>query len=265
MKKYLSLFASHFSATLEYRSNLIGVFVLELVSISSMVILWTAVYRTQSSVAGYSFYEAAIYYVLVALIAFITQVDISDKLAKEIRMGTFSNYLLKPYTFWVAAFMEALAGKLTYLVITLPLTALILVFLYAKGYLLFASGLLLSALSIAILAFLLHFMLDLLTSFCAFWTDNVWAFKHIKMILFGVFGGYNFPLDFLSGNLASLWRFLPFQYLYYVPAAYILGKHAGTEQVMADSLHIVAWIGVLAFLCVVAWKLGLRKYDAYGY
>lgn len=264
MKKYFYLFASYFSVALEYRSNLIGVFMLELVSISSMIILWTAVYRMQNDVAGYSFYEAAIYYVLVVLIAFVTQVDISDKLSKEIRMGIFSNYLLKPYTFWMATFMEALAGKITYLIITIPLTALILGFLYAKGYLLFASWLLLSALFIAILAFLLHFMLDLFISFCAFWTDNIWAFKHIKLILFGILGGYNFPLDFLSGNFASISSFLPFQYLYYVPVAYLLGKHTGVEQVMGDSLHIAAWTGALALLCIVAWKLGLKRYDAYG-
>ncbi|MBI3442528.1 MAG: hypothetical protein HY007_02075, partial [Candidatus Sungbacteria bacterium] len=63
MKKYIRLFASNFSVALEYRSNLIGVFVLELVSISSMVILWIAVYRTQHDVAGYTLYEAIVYYI----------------------------------------------------------------------------------------------------------------------------------------------------------------------------------------------------------
>ncbi len=265
MKKYISLFASHFSVALEYRSNLLGMFTLELVSISSMVILWIAVYRTQEDVAGYSFYQAIIYFVLIPLVGFITQVDISEKLAKEIRMGTFSNYLLKPYTFWVAAFMEALAGKITYLIVTFSLTALVLGFLYVKGYLLFASGLLFSALFIAILAFLLHFILDLCIAFWAFWTDNVWAFKHTKIILFGIVGGASFPLDFLPEGLGAVARLLPFQYFYYVPVTYVLGKSGGTEKLISDGSHIILWMITLALLCFLAWRAGLRRYDAYGY
>lgn len=264
MKKYLSLFASHFSVALEYRSNLIGVFVLELVSISSMVILWTAVYRTQSSVAGYSFYEAMVYYVLVALIGFITHVDISNKLSKEIRTGTFSNYLLKPYTFWTATFMEVLASKINYLVVVFPLAIIIFGILFVKGYLIFSLSHLLAGVFIAVLAFLLHFMLDLLIAFWAFWTDNVWAFGHMKGILFGVFGGLSFPLDFLSGHLGSVAHFLPFQFFFYIPVAYLLGKNTGMEKIVADSLHMLLWIVALALLCFFAWKSGLKRYDAYG-
>lgn len=264
MKKYLHLFASYFSVALEYRSNLIGVFVLELVSISSMIILWTAVYRTQSLVAGYTFHEAVIYYVLIPLVAFITHVDISEKLAKEIRMGTFSNYLLKPYTFWVAAFMEALAQKINYLFLVSPVAVVVLGFLFIKSYLVFSVSQLLSVLFIAALAFLLHFVLDLLIAFWAFWTDNVWAFKHIKIILFGIVGGAGFPLDFLPGHLGAIAHFLPFQYFYYVPATYLLGKNAGMEKAVSVGLPMLLWMIILAFLCFLAWRSGLKKYDAYG-
>lgn len=264
MKKYLRLFASSFSVALEYRSNLIGVFALELISISSMVILWTAVYRTQHDVAGYTFYEAVVYYVLIALVAFVTHVDISEKLSKEIRAGTFSNYLLKPYTFWVAAFMEALANKINYLVLVFPLATAIFIFLFAKGYLFFSLGRLLAGLLIAALAFLLHFILDLLIALWAFWTDNVWAFKHVKIILFGILGGASFPLDFLSERLGSIARFLPFQYFYYVPVNYLLGKNGGMEKTFADSSHIILWMVSLAFFCFFAWRAGLKRYDAYG-
>lgn len=264
MKKYVRLFASNFSVALEYRSNLVGMFVLEIVSISSMLILWTAVYRDQSSVAGFSFYEAVIYYVLVPLVAFITQVDISEKLSKEIRTGMFSNYLLKPYTFWTAVFMEALAAKILYLAVVFPLAAAVLVFLYLKGYLLFASEFLFPALLVAGLAFLLHFILDLLIAFWAFWTDHIWAFKHTKIILFGIIGGASFPLDFLSGRLASVAHFLPFRFFYYVPISYLLGKRSGIGDAFADGLLIVFWIGALALCAAFAWRMGLQRYDAYG-
>ena len=265
MKKYISLFVSHFSVALEYRSNLIGIFVVEMISVSGVLILWSAVYRTQSLVAGYTFHEAVIYYVLIPLVAFITHVDISDKLSKEIRTGTFSNYLLKPYTFWTAAYMEALASKINYLVLVSPLAIIVFIFLFVKGYLVFSLSRLLSGLFIAVLAFLLHFVLDLLIAFWAFWTDNVWAFKHIKIILFGILGGLSFPLEFLSGRLGIIAHFLPFKYFYYVPAAYLLGKNSGLEKTVLDSLQIFLWMAALVLLCFFAWRTGLKRYDAYGH
>lgn len=264
MKKYLSLFASHFSVALEYRSNLVGVFVLELISISSMIILWVAVYRTQESVAGYSLYQAIIYFVLVPIVGFITSVDISDKLAKEIRMGTFSNYLLKPYTFWVAALMEALAMKINYLVFVSPVAIAVVAFLVMKGYLVLTLGGLFSGLLVAALAFLLHFALDLLIAFWAFWTDSVWAFRHVKIILFSALGGVSFPLDFLSGRLGVLADMLPLQYFYYVPVSYILGRNISAGHIIFDCMYMALWMVMLIILSMLTWRMGLKKYDAYG-
>ncbi|MBI3442912.1 MAG: ABC-2 family transporter protein [Candidatus Sungbacteria bacterium] len=208
--------------------------------------------------------NCAVGLILIALIAFITHVDLSEKLSKEIRMGTFSNYLLKPYTFWIAAFMEAFAQKINYLVLVFPLTAVVLVFLVAKGYLFFSSGQLLSAVLIAAFAFLLHFVLDMLIAFWAFWTDNVWAFKHVKIILFGFLGGAGFPLDFLPEHLGAIARFLPFQYFYYVPVTYLLGKNSDMEKIISDGSHMLLWMIVLPFFCFFAWRAGLKRYDAYG-
>lgn len=264
MKKYLFLFASHFSVALEYRSNLVGIFILELVSISSMIILWAAVYKAQQSVAGYSFYEAIIYFVLIPMVGFITSVDISEKLSKEIRMGTFSNYLLRPYTFWLAAFMETLAVKINYLILVFPVVVSIMTFLVMKGYLVLTLDGLFSGLLVATLAFLLHFVLDLLIACWAFWTDSVWAFKHVKIILFSVLGGVSFPLDFLSGWFGALARMLPFQYFYYVPVSYVLGRSTGIKSIVSDCIYAGLWIVALIILSVFAWKMGLKKYDAYG-
>lgn len=249
---------------LEYRSNLIGVFVLELVSISSMIILWTAVYKTEQDVAGYSLYQAVVYFVLIPLAGFITQVDISEKLSKEIRTGTFSNYLLKPYTFWVAAFMEALAAKINFLMLVAPIAAAVMVFLAMKGYLALTWSGLSSGLLVAVFAFLLHFILDLLIACWAFWTDSVWAFKHVKIILFSVLGGVSFPLDFLSARLAAFAHVLPFQYFYYVPVSYVLGKNTGSGRILLDCMYMVLWMVILIIVCMLAWKMGLKKYDAYG-
>ncbi|HET8670371.1 MAG TPA: ABC-2 family transporter protein [Candidatus Saccharimonadales bacterium] len=264
MKKYTSLFATNFASAIEYRANLFSILLLEAISVSSVLILWVAVYRSQDSVAGYNFNDAITYYLMVPIVGFVTQVVLSDKLASEIRTGFFSNYLLKPLRFWQAAFMSVLATKVNYLILVSPVIAAVLIYVISKGLIHITPIALLSALLIALLAFVFHFALDLAISFAAFWLDDVWAFTHIKNITFSILGGLSFPLDFVTGPLKALFTFLPFQYLYYVPIMYLLGKRSGFDMLLSDILHLLAWTVVVAFLAAILWRLGLRKYGAYG-
>lgn len=263
MNKYTRLFATHFASAIEYRASLVGTLLQQSVSVVGVVLLWVAVYRSQTSVAGYSFGNAMSYYLLVPVIGFITQVVLSDTLAMEIRTGFFSNYLLKPLRFWLASFIGVLAGKLNYLLLVSPISIAIIAYLSLSGAVHLSFGTVLPALTIAVLAFVFHFVLDLAISFGAFWLDDVWAFSHIKNILFSVLGGLSFPLDFVSGSFRSLLDVLPFQYLYYVPISYLSGKRPMTE-LSGDIAHLLLWTLTVSVVAVMLWNLGLRKYGAYG-
>lgn len=264
MKKYSSLFATYFASAITYRANLFSTLILEAISVSSVLVLWLAVYRTQSHVAGYDFSAAITYYLVIPVIGFITQVTLSDQLSREIRSGFFSNYLLKPLRFWQASFTGVLATKLNYLLLVSPIILSVLIYLDVSGLVTLTPSAVLSALVMAMLAFVFHFVLDLAISFGAFWLDDVWAFMHVKNILFSILGGLSFPLDFVSGPLKAVFGFLPFQYLYYIPIMYLLGKRSGIDMLLTDITKLLAWTAVAVVLAAVLWRLGLRKYGAYG-
>ncbi len=254
---------AQFASSVEYRASLVGTVLQALVSAASIVLLWLAIYRSQSSVAGYTLANAMAYYLLIPVIGFMTQVVLSDRLGQEIKNGFFSNYLLRPARFWLAAFMGVLAGKLSYLLLVSPVVIGILAYLILNGAIHVSTPTILPAICVVILAFIFHFVLDLALSFCAFWFDDVWAFWHIKNILFSVLGGVSFPLDFMGGPLRSLLDALPFQYLYYVPIAYLSGKRP-LHDLPIDMLTLSTWTLIAAILAVLLWRLGLKKYDAYG-
>lgn len=264
MKKYTSLFATYFASSITYRANLLSTLILEAISVSSVLILWIAVYRNQSHVAGYDFNQAITYYLAVPIIGFLTHVVLSDQLAKEIRTGFFSNYLLKPLRFWQSSFVGVLATKLNYLLLVSPVIAAVLIYLSASGLITLSLTAVLSALLMAALAFVFHFVLDLVISFAAFWLDDVWAFSHFKNIVFSILGGLSFPLDFVAGPLKAVFSFLPFQYLYYVPIMYLLGKRSGIDTLLTDIAILMAWTLAAALLAAILWRLGLKKYGAYG-
>ncbi|MBD3365979.1 hypothetical protein GF360_01400 [candidate division WWE3 bacterium] len=264
MRKYLSLFKSHLSVSLDYRADLIGTFILELLSVGSAIILWFAIYRTNEDVGGYSLEEVVLYYVLVPFVGFLTSVDVSRKLAQSVRNGSLSNQLLKPYKIWLDALMEALSKKVVYLSISLPLYVLFL-FLGINArvlspYILSIQSLLLGF-SFIVLAFLLHFFLDLFVSWLAFWFSDIWSFKHFKRIVFAMLGGVSFPFDLLPANVRAFFELLPFKYFYFTPISYLLGK--GTN-VLKDILLLLFWFLVFVLLTNLIWRRGIKKYEAYG-
>lgn len=264
MKKYLGLFKNFFASAIEYRAYLIGLMILELISLGSTVILWFAVYSSNNEVGGYNFNDAILYYLAVPFIGSITQVFISDKLSKEIRQGILSNYLLKPYRVWLGAFVDVIANKINYLMLILPIYVGVVLFYFAKTGQGFNINNLLTGVLVALAAFLMHFVLDLMITWLSFWTHDIWCFVHVKNIIFSIFGGVSFPFDFLSAGLRSVFEFLPFKYLFYIPISYMLGKRAGIEVLLRDLGGMLAWTLLFILIGAFLWEKGLKKYESFG-
>lgn len=264
MKKYFGLFKNYFSSGLEYRSNLIGLVVLQLIGVGTVLFLWVAAFRSQDSIAGFSLLQVGLYYLLVPLVGFITQVQLSGQLGFEIKDGIFSNYLLKPYNIGFAALMRTLAEKANQLMILLPLYFCVIFIISAiMGGIGFTIKGIIAAAIIAVFGFFLHFILDLTLCWLAFWMGDIWSFQHFKVIVFGILAGVSFPFEFLPRELRTLFEFLPFKYLYYIPLSYLLNKR-GLDSLAADLTQILVWGGLIFLLSIYLWKKGLKAYEAYG-
>ncbi|MBN2016501.1 ABC-2 family transporter protein [Candidatus Dojkabacteria bacterium] len=265
MKKYLQLFKNYLGTMLEYRANLVGIIILELISIGEVLILWIAIFRSENEIRGFTFGATLLYYLIVPLIGFITQVDISSKRSQEIRSGELSKYLLKPYNLWLDSLAEMIARKIHTLVLILPIYLIIIV-TYSK--LLPSSEFkfynILLALAFASGGFLLHFIMDLFISWLAFWVTDVWSFRHFKYILFSVFGGLSFPFDLLPANIRTIFENLPFKYFYYVPISYFSGSRNIQENILSDLAGILLWLLIFFISGLILWKKGIKKYEAFG-
>jgi ABC-2 type transport system permease protein len=264
MQKYLGLFRNYFSVSLEYRSNIVGLVIHELVSMGVIVTLWLAVYKTEESIGGYSMSQTILYYILVPFVGFITAVKLSDRLGREIKDGLLSSYLMKPYHLWIVSFIRTSADKMYTLLILIPIYLVILFFVLGV----FQQELvtwpaLVWGMVMALCAYVLHFFLDFGIAGLAFWTDDVWSFKHFKSIVFGLLGGVSFPFEFLPENLRAILEQLPFKYLYYVPLSYITGGRA-VDALTQDIVVLGFWVVVTILFAGIVWRRGVNKYGAYG-
>jgi ABC-2 type transport system permease protein len=264
VKKYWSLFSNYFISDLEYRANLIGGIIVELISTFGILFLWLSVFRTNNLVGGYTLNQALLYYLLVPTVGVFTQVYISNNLPYEIRLGQFSRYLLKPYNIWISAFVSTIASKINQILMIMPvIVSIVVVFSLITRSFIFNLNSLIVALVVIFFAIILHFFLDLTITWTAFWFDDVWSFQHLKLILFSVLGGVSFPFDFLPMSWRSIFNFLPFKFFYYIPTSYLTGKRELTH-LFPDIITIIIWS--LIFLCfaIYFWKRGIKKYGAYG-
>lgn len=263
MKKYLALFKSNLSASLQYRGALFTWILVELVSLSSATFLWLAVFRSNASVGNYDFNKIISYYLLVPIIGGFTSIFVSEHLPRKIKDGAISTDLMKPYSIATANLLNQLSIKLTQLTIKLPVYAVAGLFFISIFNLHIQFVSLPLALAICVFSYTLHFFIDLALSYTAFWFDDVWSLSHMKTVLLMVFGGLSFPIDLVPQNIRVIFNILPFRFIYYFPIKVAQGNMP-VNTLFTELGQLILWIVVFFVLGKVLWRQGLRKYGAYG-
>ena len=78
-----------------------------------------------------------------------------------------------------------------------------------------------------------------------------------------IFGGLSFPVDLVPPSVKILFNVLPFRFIYYFPVKVAQGNMP-INVLVTEFGQLILW--TLLFLVVgkILWKLGLRKYGAYG-
>lgn len=263
MKKYWFLFKSHLATSLEYRGALFTWILVGLVYLFAQLFLWTAIFRTYGQVGGYDLSGIISYYILVPLIGGFTDIFVSDHLPKQIKDGRISGDLMKPYSLALKVLIQQTGSRFTQVFIRLPIFIVVGWFFANQFGIKFNLVYIPLTLFVCFFAYILHFLIDLALSYASFWFDDVWSLSHLKIVAMLVFGGMNFPLDLVPENVRWLFTFLPFRFVFFFPIKVMQGS-VSVSFFMTEFLQLLAWIAVFYLIGKVLWRLGLRKYGAYG-
>jgi ABC-2 type transport system permease protein len=71
------------------------------------------------------------------------------------------------------------------------------------------------------------------------------------------------PLSLFPDWTGGWLRFLPFQYIYYLPVNTLIGKATTAEWALGLAVT-AAWIGIFALATRLAWKRGIAQYTGVG-
>jgi ABC-2 type transport system permease protein len=277
LRKYVRIFRVSLIERLTYRGDFLLGTVLRFLPMITTILLWRAVFLGAEAdgtteLAGFRYTEMIAYLLLVHISRmFSSMPGLAGGIARDIRDGTLKKYLIQPLDMLGYLLAYRCAHKVAYIVTSaLP---------YAGMFALFGSYFdrfpdaptLVGYIASLLLAFVIGFHFEACIGMVGFWLLEVSSLMYVVMALNYFISGQMFPIDLLPAthlgpltiDWAAVLKSLPTQYLAYFPAAAFLGKIQGAD-LWRGLLGGVAWAAVLIGLTRVLYRMGLKRYSAFG-
>lgn len=263
LKIFYRLFANNIRIALYYR----GMFILwglRMIMVPGIIVLaWLSVKKAPSN--PFSDADYLLYYLMMPMLLTLVECRTIHTIPEEIRDGSLSRNLIKPFNpLWMSIF-EHLSRKTLQLAYMLPIVLLIGLALNDRlpdaGLSINHIGIVLVA---VVLAIILRFVMTTVLALTGFWIEHV---ETLHLVVnagaFGLLGGMIVPLETLPDRLKPVVYFFPFRYSLSFPLELLRGR-LGAEQTILGMLIAAAWILVFFIVGKILWKRGLRVYSSYG-
>jgi ABC-2 type transport system permease protein len=250
-----------------YRGDFFLSTLLRFLPLATTLLLWHAVYSVTDSdhpPAGFALQEMVAYLLLVQISRlFSSMPGLAHGIARDIRDGSLKKYLLQPINMLAYLLSYRMAHKAAYIVMS-ALPYALLFFLCRDYFTTWQPVEIYVAYAVAlVLGFIIGFFFEATIGMIGFWFLEVGSFLYVINTLSFFVSGHMFPLDLLPEPWSHVLKWLPFQYLAYYPAMIFLGKVRG-EELVYGLLIEAAWAVAFVVLANVLYRLGLRRYSAYG-
>ncbi|MGF1581647.1 MAG: ABC transporter permease [Gemmataceae bacterium] len=273
LRKYVWIWRVSLAERLVYRTDFFTSTFLRFLPMLTTILLWHAIFgvdeesRNSKEIAGYHLNDMISYLLLVHISRmFSSMPKLAGGIASDIREGTLKKYLLQPLDMISYLVAYRIAHKMSYMMMSsIPYTIL---FYLCSDYL---PGwpdpwTFVGYVASLLMGFMIGFFFECTIGMIGFWFLEVTSFLYVVGTITFFLSGHMFPLDLL-GTYGEFWvyfmRCFPFQYLAYFPAAVFLGKIHGAALVQGLIIE-ACWVVALIVICQTMYKLGLRRYSAYG-
>src|SRR5438552_1322487 len=271
LRKYWNICRVSLIERLTYRADFFLATILRFLPMLTTILLWQAVYAGahatsgQRKLSGFTFDEMVAYLLLVHISRmFSSMPGLAAGIARDVREGTLKKYLIQPIDMIGYLVSYRAAHKMAYIATTiLPYGFL---FFLCRSYFVGISVTFTQVAAYAVsllLCFLIGFFFEAAIGMVGFWFLEVTSLLYIVNTLNFFVSGQMFPVDLLPHPWDSILKSLPFQYMAYFPAAILLGKIRGAALIYG-LLGEAAWVGGFILLSRWLYRLGLRRYSAYG-
>ncbi len=220
--------------------------------------LWKKVYADRFEIAGFDLCRMVWYLVVTEAVIF-GKSELWPTVQREVKDGTVAYGLVRPLPYPRIVMMRFLgegALRLLPVIILGSLTARLTAGGFPSGVAGMASGLLLSAGALVLMA-----QMEMLVGLAAFVMEDVTPLYWILQKIIFIFGGLYFPLDLYPARFAAVLKVLPFAHVAHWP---------GTVTVMNGALFLraaggqVFWGVVLGLIILTVYRGSIRRIEVQG-
>lgn len=259
MRKYLYLIWISFQNLFEYRMNLVWRLAGTAIWTPVLYLFWLAILGTGFGADKYNAYSLGLYYIAISFIDFFAGFDVNS-IAEDIREGYLATDLVKPYNYFGKIILDTFADKTVHLAI-FSMFYLILIFFGMKAEVSFIG--LVIALIFLIMATLMSFFLAATIGCLGFWFNKINGFNSLFHSFGGLFSGYLIPISLLPATMATISNYMPYKYMFFVPASLFIKTPDIGELIQLFSIQIF-WLIFSFSLLKFVWSKGLHRFEAVG-
>ncbi|EMS70639.1 ABC transporter permease [Ruminiclostridium cellobioparum] len=262
MRGYLNYTKISMESILAYPFNQWMKFFSKVLFLVMQVCLWNALYQSNGQIStGHGFNETMSYVIVVNIVNTFMESNITAWLNNEIRTGDIVFDLMRPLNFACMTFCKQMGETLLNVIFqTLPL--LLISLLLGKNIAFCNSRLGLFLISIA-LGYIINFLYSYLVGIMAFWLIVTWPLNMLLSAVYKLLSGMWIPVFLFPEFLKSINNYLPFRYIYAVPAM-IFTQYLSYEQIANELTAQCLWAGIFFVTAAGVWYLGRKRMVVQG-
>ena len=263
MSKFKGISRMGFKTGIVYRAH----FFVGLVKIPLTLIvfyyLWSSIFSFSGGgvIQGYTFAEMFIYYVISMVVGVLVYCDVDGWMNDGIKDGDVVGDFLRPIAYiWDLFYQYFGLRVLAFLIEVIPILVVALFFLSVPLPSLLFGVLFVVAI---ILAIFLNYFFTFCIGLSAFWFKEIQGIRRVKNVIVAFLEGALIPLTFFPLIFQSVFKYLPFQYLRFVPINIFLQKYAVSEVVVLLIIQIV-WVLIFFIVAKVVFKRAFKMFAGAG-
>jgi len=264
--KYSSILRASVITALEYKVNsIVGLFAI-FTGLLIEYLIWSMIYSQQSAdytIDGWSFNRLIAYIFLSMIIGQLKSSWVtSHEMIMQIRQGFMNQYIVKPISFFSYHLMNFIGTNILYYI---PYSILFIISPLIFNNLIFNN-------LIQIPFFLISLIISIYLSYSiyffmvcfAFWFGEVRALLSAYNIGMFVLAGQIIPLDFFPSYYINFINYTPIPYLIKFPVDTAMAINFSFYDWIFLFLIGLSWCFIMKFLSTIIYKIGIKRYEAYG-
>ncbi|NWJ46807.1 MAG: ABC-2 family transporter protein [Chloroflexi bacterium] len=257
-RRYWTLCKVAFQERMEYRWNVLFYSMLALLPVMVGIYLWTTIFNSRNDPQAVKYITT--YYLVAGFLGWrIAQYQWT--IMFEIREGRMATGLLRPMSYPAKTFWFEVGGRTWSTIITIPVFVLAAVFL-GENFKLPENGWTWALVLLSfMLAYVLNFFITASLGLLTVWQNQPEGFFALYGFGSGALGGTMVPLALMPGGIGDILQWLPFAYIYSLPARIFLGISA--EQLVQGLAVQVVWLVIAALFFKWMWRKAIQGFEVY--